>query len=154
MGKEQKRLILEILVLTIILIVVVPICINGSKDYKEKREVLLKGTDTTVDITYHGDMKKLTIYSNHDDVVRVNLVLKINKILNDYEVLLGNDTYLLSELESFSDEENNYYNLGAYEVDELREFDFNLKVVGDTYYTETITYSFITEGMFNKNGRL
>lgn len=154
MLKEQKRLILEIVILTIVLIIVVPICIKGSNDYKEKREVLLKGTDTTVDITYHGDMKKLTIYSNHDGVVKVNLVLKINKLLNDYEMLLGDNTYLLSDLESFIDEENCYYNLGVYEVDELREFDFNLKTVGEPYYSETITYSFVTEGLFNESGRL
>lgn len=154
MMKEQKRLILEILILTLVLIIIVPICIKGSKDYKENREVLLKGTDTTVDITYHGDMKKLTIYSNHDGVVRVNLVLKINKLLNDYEILLGDNTYLLSDLENFFDEDNCYYNLGVYEVDGLREFDFNLKTVGEPYYSETITYSFVTEGLFNENGRL
>lgn len=154
MEKEEKRLIIEICTLIILLIIVIPICINASRDYREKKEVLLKGTNTSVDITYNGDMKKVTIYSNHDDSVRVNLVLKTNKLLNDYQVLLDDDSYVLSELDNFSDGEYLYYNLGIYEVDRIREFDFKLSVIGDTYYSETITYSFVTEGLFNESGRL
>jgi hypothetical protein len=37
-------------------------------------------------------------------------------------------------------------NLGIYEVDKVREFNFKLEPIETTYYDETISYSFITDG--------
>ena len=147
MDKELKRLVVEIITLTLLLIIIVPICAQASADYQEKKDVLLKGTDTSVDISHNGEMKKLTIYSNHDDVMMVNLIMKISKFGNDYIICLDDQEYNIRQLEYTEDEEYLYYNLGIYEVDELREFDFQLKTVNKNYYEETITYSFMTEGL-------
>ncbi|MBQ8681331.1 MAG: hypothetical protein IJ509_00245 [Bacilli bacterium] len=147
MDKELKQLVVEIISLTILLIVVVPICVQASNDYQEKRDVLLNGTGTSVDISHNGKMKKVTVYSEHDDVIRVNLILKITKFANDYEIYLDEEIYNIRDLDYTEDNEYQYYNLGIYEVDEIREFDFQLRNVGKNYYDETITYSFMTEGL-------
>ena len=154
MDKELKSLVVEIITLTLFLIVMVPVCVRASNDYQEKREVLLSGANTFVDISNKGDIKKITIYSNYDKVVNVNLVMKISKFSNDYYVVLDEEKYLLKELEHFEDEENIYYNLGIYEVDKFREFDFQLQIKDKSYYDETITYSFLTEGFVNEDFRL
>lgn len=146
LDKELRSLIVEIVTLTLLLIIIVPICADASAKYQEKKDVLLNGTDTSVDISHNGTMKKLTIYSNHDGVMKVNLIMKITKFGNDYIVCLDEEEYNIRELEYTEDEEYQYYNLGIYEVDDLREFDFQLKVKDKTYYDETITYSFMTEG--------
>ena len=147
MVKELKSLIVEIITLTLLLIIIVPICAQASADYQEKKDVLLRGTDTSVDISHNGETKKLTIYSNHDGVMRVNLIMKINKFGNDYIICLDDQEYEIRQLDYTEDEEYMYYNLGIYEVDQKREFDFQLKTKDKTYYEETITYSFLTEGL-------
>lgn len=147
MDKELKRLVVEIIILTLVLIVVVPICVNASARYQEKKDVLLNGKDTSVDISHNGSIKKLTIYSNHDDVMRVNLVMKISKFYGDYYIYLDDNVYDIRTLDYSYDDEYQYYNLGIYEVDGVREFDFQLRAEGNFYYDETVTYSFITEGL-------
>lgn len=147
MDKELKRLVVEIITLTLLLIVIVPICVQASNKYQEKKDVLLTGKDTTVDISHDGNQKKLTIYSNYDDVMKVNLIMKISNFSNDYLIYLDDQVYDIRELECTYDEEYHYYNLGIYEVDKSREFKFRLEAKGQSYYNETIMYSFMTEGL-------
>ena len=147
MDKEIKRLVGEIISLMLLLIIVVPICVNASSRYREQKEVLLSGVGTAVDIAHNGDTKKITIYSNYDKVMKVNLIMKISKFSNDYEVYLEDQVYNIDDLEYTEDENYQYYKLGIYEVDKSREFDFKLKTKGSLYYDETITYSFMTEGL-------
>lgn len=146
MDKELKRLVVEIVTLTLLLVIMVPICVYASNEYKEDRAVLLEGKDTTVDISHNGDKKKLTVYCNYDKVMKVNLIMKISKFSNNYLIYLDDQVYDIRDLEYFEDEEYQYYNLGIYEVDQKREFDFQLKVRDQAYYDETIMYSFMTEG--------
>lgn len=148
MDKELKRLVVEIITLILFLIIVVPVCVQASNSYQEKKEVLLKGTNTSVDISNTGKIKKVTIYSNYDEVMKVNLVMKISKFSNDYLIILDDETYSLRDLEYIEDDEYQYYNLGIYEVNQSREFDFQLQIKDKSYYDETITYSFLTEGLF------
>lgn len=147
MDKELRRLVVEIISLILLLCIVIPICVKASNEYQEKKEVLLNGTDTSVDISHNGKTKKLTIYSNHKGTMSVNLVMKITKFSNDYEIYLDDQIYDIDELEYIEDDEYQYYSLGIYEVDKIREFDFQLKAKGSLYYDETITYSFMTEGV-------
>ena len=147
MDRELRRLIVEIISLTLLLIIVVPICVNASAEYREKKEIMLNGIGTSIDITHNGEMKKVTIYSNYDKPVQVNLIMKISKFLNDYEIYLDEQVYMLDDLEFIEDEEYLYYQIGVYEVNRVREFDFKLKVKGIVYYDEVITYSFMTEGI-------
>ncbi len=146
-DSEIKRLVIEIISLVLFLIIVVPICVDASNRYQEKRDVLLKGVNTSVDISNLGDVKKITVYSNHDDAMRVNLFLKISKFTGDYLVYLDDQVYDIRSLDCSEDEDYQYYNLGIYEVDQLREFHFQLKSKNKAYYDETITYSFVTEGL-------
>ena len=146
MDKELKRLVVEIVTLTLLLVIMVPICVYASNEYKEDRAVLLEGKDTTVDISHNGDKKKLTVYCNYDKTMKVNLIMKINKFTNEYLICLDDQVYNIRDLEYVEDDEYQYYNLGIYEVDQKREFDFQLKVRDQAYYDETIMYSFMTEG--------
>lgn len=144
MNKELKRLVIEIVTLFLILIVTVPICVSASNRYQ--KEILLTGIDTSVDISNYGEYKKITIYSNYDEKVRVPLTLKISKLENQYSLYFDGEEFSFDDFESQEDEEYRYYYLGIYEVKGSREFDFKIHVVGQTYYSETITYCFITNG--------
>lgn len=147
MDKELKRLVVEIISIAIMLIIVVPICVNASNEYNKQKEILLSGVGTSVDISHNGDMKRVRIISNYDEVVKVNLTMKINKFSNDYEIYFNDQIFNLDDLECAEDDEHRYYYLGIYEVDGYRDFDFKLNVKGSLYYDETIIYSFMTEGM-------
>ena len=147
MDKELKRLVVEIISMAIMLIIVVPICVNASNEYNKQKETLLRGVGTSVDISHNGDMKRVRIISNYDEVVKVNLTMKINKFSNDYEIYFNDQIFNLDDLECIEDDEHRYYYLGIYEVDGYRDFDFKLNVKGSSYYDETIIYSFMTEGM-------
>lgn len=147
MDKECKRLIFEIVSLVLFLIIIVPVCVNASDKYNKQKEVMLSGKGVSVDISHNGDMKKVTIYSNYNNLMKVNLILKISKFSNDYEVHLDDIVYNINDLEYTEDDNYRYYKLGVYDVDKIREFDFKLKTIGSVYYSETIIYSFITEGL-------
>ena len=69
MNKELKELIIEIVSLVVLLIIVVPICVNASSRYREQKDILLSGIGTSVDISHNGDMKKVIIYSNYNKPV-------------------------------------------------------------------------------------
>lgn len=147
MDKELKKIITEIITLTIMLIIMVPICVHASNEYKEEKAVLLEGKGTLVDITNNGTQKKVTIYCNYNKTMKVNLIMKISDFSNSYLICLDNQIYDLQKLEYIEIEEYRYYNLGIYEVNQKREFDFQLKLKEQSYYDETITYGFITEGL-------
>lgn len=147
MDKELKSLVAEIIVLTLVLVIVVPICVNASEKYNRQKEVMLDRVGISVDISHNGDMKKVTIYSNYENPVNVCLIMKISRFSNDYEIYLDNQVYDIKNIEYSEDSEYRYYKLGIYEVDKKREFDFKLKAKGSLYYSETITYSFVTEGI-------
>lgn len=146
-DKELKRLVVEIITLTLLLVIVVPICVKASNRYQERKDVLLRGINTFVDISNKGDIKKVMVYSNHDEAMKVNLFLKISKFTGDYLVCLDEQVYDIRDLEFVESGEYQYYNLGIYEVDKVREFDFQLKAKDKSYYDETIMYSFVTEGL-------
>ena len=148
MDKDLRGLVVEIVLIAIMLILVVPICVEASGRYKEQKEALMNGTGINIDITYSGDVKNVIVYSKYDNPVRVNLILKINKISNDYDIYFDDNVYNISELDYIEDDEYRYYRLGIYEVDESRTFDFKIKSKGSLYYDETIIYSFLAEGLF------
>lgn len=145
MEKELKRLIVDISLMVVLLIIVVPICVSASSEYKEKKALLLGRVDAMVDISNNGDMKRVTVYSNYDKKIKVNLILKINKFYNDYSIYIDGNVYNLNELNYKDDGEYRYYNLGIYEIDMVWEFDFRIMVNGNRYYDETIIYSFKVE---------
>jgi len=146
MDKELRGLVVEIISIIFILIIAVPICVNASSNYRMKKEAMLNGGEiATVDISNRGETKKVTVYSNQDKLVRVNLILKTSKFSDKYLVVLDGTEYELDSLQSSEDEEYRYYLLGTYDVDQKRQFDFKLKVKDKIYYDEDISYSFVTE---------
>lgn len=147
MDKEMKRLVVEILSLTLLLIIVIPICVNASSNYRERKEQMFSGNQTAVDISNLGDVKKVTVTSDYEGEISVRLMLKISKFHDEYLVCLDDQVFNIKDLEYTEDEDYQYYNLGIYEIDEKREFDFQLKVKDKSYYDETVSYSFYTEGL-------
>lgn len=147
MDKELRGLVIEIISLAIMLMLVVPLCVEASSRYREQKESLINGTGINIDISHNGDMKKITIYSEYSNPVRVNLILRINKIANDYDIYLDDSIYNIGELEYTEDSEYRYYRLGIYEIDGSRTFDFKIKAKRSIYYDETVIYSFLTEGL-------
>lgn len=147
MDKELRRLLIEIISLTLLLVIIIPICVSASDKYNEQKEAFFTKVGINIDISNNGDKKRVTIYSNYDENVKVSLIMKINKFSNDYEVILDNEVYNINDLEYTEDDENRYYKLGIYDVNQYREFDFKLKPKGTVYYDETIIYSFTTEGL-------
>ena len=143
MEKELRGLVVEIVLTVIMMIIIIPICAYASSEYRSKKESLISVRFAVIDISNNKDMKKVTVYSNCDKKVRVSLFFKINDFIGDYSIYFENNTYKLSDLEYILDNGYRYYELGIYEVDYLREFDFEL--IRENY-NETITYSFVTEG--------
>lgn len=147
MDKELKRLLIEIISLTLLLVIIIPICVSASDKYNEQKEAFFTKTGVNIDISNNGDKKRVSVYSNYDKNIKISLIMKINKFSNDYEVILDNEIYNINDLEYTEDEENRYYKLGIYDINQYREFDFKLKPKGTVYYDETIIYSFMTEGL-------
>lgn len=147
MDKELKRLLIEIISLTLLLVIIIPICVSASDKYNEQKEAFFIKTGVSIDISNNGDKKRVTVYSNYDKSIKISLIMKINKFSNDYEIILDNEVYNINDLEYTEDEGNRYYRLGIYDVNQYREFDFKLKPKGSVYYDETIIYSFMTEGL-------
>ena len=147
MDKELRKLVVEIISLTLLLAIVVPICVSASDKYNEQKEAFFIKAGISIDISNNGDRKKVTVYSDYDKNIKISLIMKINKFSNDYEIYLDNEVYNINDLEYTEDEEYRYYKLGVYDVNQYRNFDFKLRPKGSIYYDETIIYSFMTEGL-------
>ena len=147
MDKELRKLVIEIISLTLLLVIVIPICVSASDKYNEQKEAFFTKTGISIDISNNGDRKTVTVYSGYDKNIKISLIMKINKFSNDYEVYLDNEVYNINDLEYTEDEEHRYYKLGIYDINQYRNFDFKLKPKGSIYYDETIIYSFMTEGL-------
>ena len=146
MDKELKRLVVEIISLVLLLIVVIPICVNASSEYRLKKDAVLIGDKASVDISNKGEYKQIKISSGVDKTVKMNLVMRISKFNDDYLIYLDDQVYNLRELEYTEDDNYQYYNLGIYEVTKEKIFQFKIKVKDKSYYDETISYGFFTEG--------
>ena len=148
MDKELKGYITEIIIMVIILSFAIPICVNASNNYNTKQKAILSGLNTTIDITNKkGNIKQINLYSNTDELIKVKLGLMITNFYNEYTIEVDGNIYDLNELEYLSDEKNRYYIIGIYEIDKEENIEFELKVKGNIYYEESISYSFYTEGI-------
>ncbi len=146
-DREIKRLVIEILSLTLLLIIIVPICVRASERYQLKEQELLQVVNASVDISNKGDYKEITVITGTNRDVKVNLLLKINKFSDEYYVYLDEEKYELNQLDYTEDNEYRFYNLGIYEINDHRVFEFKIQPADKVYYDEILTYSFITEGV-------
>lgn len=147
MKKELKGLIIEVIVLTIILLITVPICAKASSNYNKQKETSMSAINTTIDVTSKtGNIKELNIYSNTTKPIEIKLGLMISHFYDDYYINIDGRTYSLNQLEYTKDEEYNYYIIGTYKIEELKKVEFELKPQKQNYYKENLTYSFYAKG--------
>jgi len=151
MEKELKGAIIEIIIMTIILIITIPICVNATNKYKTQKESLLNAFNTTIDINNKGNIKELSIYSNTNETIVVKLGLTISQFYDDYYIIIDNKTYNLDELDYKEDEENKYFIIGTYEVDQVKKIDFKLRPKNQEYFKERLIYSFYVEAPIENN---
>ena len=147
MDKELKRLVVEICSIVLLLIIVVPICVNASSNYLSKKDALLVGNKASVDISNRGEYKQIKVTSGVDNTVKMSLIMKISKFNDEYLIYLDDQEFSLSDLEYTEDENYQYYNLGNFDIEKERVFQFKIKVKDKSYYDETISYGFFTEGL-------
>ena len=146
MDKELKGLVIEIFSIMLLLVIVIPICVNASSEYRSQKDAVLIGRKATVDISNKGEYKEIRVTSGTDRTIKVNLVMKISKFNDEYLICLDDQEYNLRDLEYSEDENYQYYNLGIYEVNQEKVFQFKISVKDKSYYDETISYGFYTEG--------
>ena len=146
MDKELKGLIIEIISIILLLVIVVPICVNASSEYRTKKGAILSGRSALVDISNKGEYKEICVTSGVDKLVKINLIMKISKFNDEYLITLDDQVYNLKDLEYTEDDNYQYYNLGIYDVDKTRTFHFKINVKDKAYYDEMISYGFYTEG--------
>ena len=146
MDKDLRGLVLEILSIVLLLIVVVPICVNASSEYRLRKEFVSFADKASVDIRNRGEYKEIKVSSGTDKLVKMSLMMKITKFNDDYIVTLDDKAFDLAELEYTEDDNYRYYNLGSFEIEKDKVFQFKIKVKDKSYYDETISYGFYTEG--------
>lgn len=147
MDKELKGLVVEIISIVILLIIVVPICVSASSQYQEKKDAITIGNKASVDISNKGVFKEVKVFSGIERPVKVNLIMRITKFNDEYIIHLDDQVYNLNELEYYEDENYQYYNLGVFDVEKKRTFQFRISAKDRNYYNETISYGFFTEGL-------
>ena len=141
MEKDIKSLVAEIILMIIITIIVIPICVNASHNYNEKKNNIQQHNDITVDINNIDSNMYVNINNYNKNKKVINLIMKTTKFSNEYSIKLDDKEYNLKEFAHTEDKENYYFNLGSYEIKKNK----NKKVIGDEIYDDSITYSFIAE---------
>ena len=146
MDKELRGLVVEIISIILLLIIVVPICVNASSEYRSKKDSVLVADKMSVDISNKGEFKQIKVSSRSNRVIKMNLMMKISPFNDDYIISLDDKEYDIQDLEYFEDDDFRYYNLGMYEVEKEKVFQFKIRVKDKSLYDESITYGFYTEG--------
>ena len=142
---EIKRLIVEIITVIILFIIAVPICVNASNNYNEKKNNMQKYNNIVVDISDINSSKIVTINNYNNKKKTVNLILKTSKFYDEYMVKIDDEEYLLRDIVYSEDDNYYYFNLGSYEVKDKKDIDFNLELIGNEIYDDCISYSFLAE---------
>lgn len=142
---EIKRLIVEIITVIILFIIAVPICVNASNNYNEKKNNMQKYNNIVVDISDINSSKIVTINNYNNKKKTVNLILKTSKFYDEYMVKIDDEEYLLRDIVYSEDDNYYYFNLGSYEVKDKKEIDFKLELIGNEIYDDCISYSFLAE---------
>lgn len=147
---ENRGLITEIIILSIFLIIVVPICVDASNKYISYSSFVNGYDNIYIDISNDSNNlfdKVLTISNSSDISVKVSLVFKITKSINSYILVLEDICYNLSELEYSEDEDYLYYNLGLFDILDVTKLRFRLVLNNGIDYDENLRYSFIVKGL-------
>ena len=147
-NKDLRRLICEIILLICIVIIIIPICVNASNDYKYKvLDIKKSNSNVLIDISSNKGGKIITLVNDNDDKIVINLVMKISKYSNNYLMVVNGHEYKLSEMSYSEDDDNYYYIFGNYVVKDKVKVTFDLKILGDAIYDDSVTYSFLAEAV-------
>ncbi len=145
MNKDLKSLTAEVVLFIIIMLIIVPICVNASHNYNEKKSNIQQYNNISIDIK-RIDSNKYVIVNNYNKNKKIiNLIMKTTKFSNEYIIKLDDKEYYLKDIPYTEDEENYYFNLGSYEIDKVNNIKFSLELSGDRIYDDSITYSFLAE---------
>ena len=145
MKKDFKSLIAEIILMIVIMLIVIPICVNASHNYNEKKSHIQQYNNIAIDIKNNNSNNYININNYNKDKKVINLVMKTTKFSNEYVVKLNDKEYNLKDIPHTEDKENYYFNLGSYEVKKVTNIRFSMSLVGDEIYDDSITYSFVAE---------
>ena len=145
MRDDVKSLKIEIILMVIILLIIIPICVNASHNYKEKKTGIQQYSNVSIDIKYQDSNMYINVNNYNKKRKVVNLIMKTTKFSNEYIIKLDDKEYNLKDIPYTEDEEHYYFNLGSYKVDRVERIKFAMSLVGDDIYDDSITYSFVAE---------
>ena len=145
MNKDYKTLVAEIVLMIIIMLIVIPICVNASNNYNEKKSNIQQYNNIAIDINRIDSNTYVNINNYNKDKKVINLIMKTTKFSNEYIVKLDDKEYSLKDIPHTEDKEKYYFNLGSYEVKKETSIKFAMSLVGNEIYDDSITYSFVAE---------
>ena len=145
MIKDQKSLIAEIVLMITILLIIVPICVNASHNYNEKKSTIQQYNNIALDIKSIDSSKYVNINNYNKNKKVINLIMKTTKFSNEYIIKLDDKEYQLKDIPHTEDKDYYYFNLGSYEVKKVKNIKFSLNIIGEEIYDDSITYSFVAE---------
>lgn len=147
MDKDMKTLICDVILLLLIMVISVPICVNASRDYNKKKYSLQSDSNISVSISNEDSNFFVSIYNYNSKSKTVNLILKTSKFSNDYNISLDDKVYNLKEIARTEDDNFYYFYLGSYKIKKHKQIKFDLNLVGDEVYDDSIQYGFLTESL-------
>lgn len=145
MKNDVKSLTAEVVLMIIILLIVVPICVNASNNYKEKKASIQQYNNVSIDIKYEDSNMFVNINNYNKKKKVINLIMRTTKFSNEYMIKLDDKEYYLKDIPHTEDNDNYYFNLGSYKVNKVQNIKFAMSLVGDEIYDDSITYSFVAE---------
>ncbi|MBQ6495339.1 MAG: hypothetical protein IJI49_04990 [Bacilli bacterium] len=145
MEKSNKDLIIEIAFVTIFLLIVVPVCVNASANFREAKLKAECSNNISINIATKNSNKIIEMTNLNKKPSKTKLILKITKYINEYAINLNDEIKKLNDMDHTEDDNNYYFNLGTYEVEKYNEVKFKLLLINNLVDSENITYSFITE---------
>ena len=145
MEKDFRYLVAESILMIFFLMIIIPICVNASHNYNEKKSTIQQYNNIAIDISRNDSNMFVNINNYNDEKKVINLIMKTTKFSNEYLVALDDKQYNLKDIPYTEDKDNYYFNLGSYKIDKVKNIKFSLKLLGAEIYDDSITYSFLAE---------
>ncbi len=155
-NKDERDLIGEIIIIILFLVIIIPVCVSASNNYNNRESYLNNVHDVYASLSENPNRdydnkivsdKIVTIGNENDSKMKISLVFKIYKYSNSYTLKLDDKTYDLDKIEYIQDGDYLYYNLGLFEIDNETNMSFKLIMNNDISYDDSVSYSFLIEGI-------
>ena len=145
MNNDIKSLRVEIILMVLILLIIIPICVNASHNYSKKKSSIQQYNNVSIDIKYQDSAMFINVNNYNKNKKVVNLIMRTTKFSNEYVIELDGKEYNLKDIPYTEDDDHYYFNLGVYKVDKVKKIKFAMSILGDDIYDDSITYSFVAE---------